>query len=308
MRIPSVTRNHCVKALSQSMNNGTMTMLARRLIPNYDLYKRTGIPTSVAVPNQNAARQIIKDIIDENLFLEFVLLLIEFSEMGNGIAGRKIAIPYLKQIINGVYKLGYIYDQNNKIFIENPNERKTRNWGALKEGHEYMTTFLKIDIVGNTKIVRKNNTAAIKEAYNKLRDIFMFVSEKHNGRIWGFDGDGGIAAFCFGNISELAVLSGIEILHELFIYNNTVCPLEGGIKVRIAAHSGMFEYTSDSEAILNSETVKKVTDIEHKYAHINTMAISNSVKVMLETLTKKQFTEFKGSDKRSYFEYKVRFS
>ena len=283
-----------------------MTMLARRLLSGYDLHARTGIPSSVAIPNQNAARQIIKDIVQCNMFLEFVLLLIDFSDQGRGIAGRKISIPYLRQILNGVYQMGYIYDRSNQIFVENPVERKTRNWGTLKDRNEYTLAFLRIDIVGNTKMVKKHDPGDVKSAYLTMRDLLINSVEKRNGRVWSWDGDGALAAFCFGNMNESAVLSAMELLHDLFLYNHTQCPLEDGLNVRMAVHSGPFEYTSNDELIQNSDTVKKVCSIEHKHTGINCLSISQQVKVMLETLTAKQFEEFKSTDRRNYFEYKVR--
>ncbi len=285
-----------------------MTMLARRLLPGYDLHERTGIPQSVAVPNQNAARQIIGDIIQCGMFLDFVLLLIDFSDQGKGLAGRKISIPYLRQILNGVYQMGYIYDRGNRIFVENPTERKTRNWGTLKNHNEYTMAFLRIDIVGNSEIVRQNSPDCIEKAYVAMRDIFITSVEKRNGRVWSWDGDGGLAAFCLGNMNEVATLSAIEILHELFIFNNTICPLDNGIRVRIAVHSGPFEYTSDNEKMVNSETVKKVVEIEHKHTKNGRITISHAVKMMLETLTSKQFEAFKSGDNRTYFEYCIRIS
>jgi hypothetical protein len=240
------------------------------------------------------------------MFLEFVLLLFESSDRGNGIAGRKLAIPYLRQILNGVYQMGFIYDRSNKIFVENPSERKTRNWGTLRTHQEYTISFLRIDIVGNTELVRSHSTGCIEEAYKNLRDIVISAVEKRNGRIWGWDGDGGLAAFCFGNMHESAVLSSIEILHELFMFNHISCPVEDGIKVRMAVHSGPFEYTADDEKLAASDTVKKVNELEHKHTGLNKITISEVVKVMLEPLTVNQFKDFKSSDKRVYYQYNVR--
>jgi len=286
------------------MDNRTMTMLARRLLPGYDLHDRTGIPGSVAIPNQNAARQVVSDIVSCQMFLEFVLLLFEFSD--RGVSGRKLAIPYLRQILNGVYQMGYIYDRSNRIFVENPLERKTHNWGTLRHHQEYTIAFLRIDIAGNTELVRNHASDCIEEAYNNLRDIVISSAEKRNGRIWGWDGDGGLAAFCYGNMHESAVLSAIEILHELFIFNSISCPVNDGIRVRIAVHSGPFEYTADPEKLQASDTVKKVSELEHKHTGLNRITISEVVKVMLEPLTANQFIDFKSTDKRVYYQYEVK--
>ncbi len=305
MRIPNSTITFCVKALSQSMDNRTMSTLTRRLIPGYDLHQRTGIPSSVAIPNQNAARQVVKDIIACNLFLDFVLLLINFSDQGKGIAGRKIAIPYLRQILNSVYQLGYIYDPSSRMFLENPAVRKTRNWGTLKNNVEYTIAFLRIDIAGNTKLVRKHGADQIRESYRTLRGIVTRAVDKRNGRVWGWDGDGGLAAFCFGNMNETAVLAALEVIHELFLYNHTDCPVDDGIHVRIAVHSGPFEYTSGSEEIQQAETVKKVNSIEKNQAETDSVTTSQAVNVMLEPLTARQFDSFKAKDNRVYYRYKL---
>ena len=310
MRIPNSIISTCEKALSQSMDNRTMTMLARRLMPGYDLHERTGIPGSVAIPNQNAARQVVRDIVSCDMFLDFVILLLDFSDQvkGRGIAGRKISIPYLRPILNGVYKMGYLFDQSNMLFIENPVERKTRNWGTLKFDQEYTIGFLRIDIVGNTELVRENSPECISSTYGTLRDIVIAAVDRRNGRIWDWDGDGGLGAFCYGNMNEAAVLSAMEILHELFIYNITSCPLEDGLHVRMAVHSGPFEYTDDSEKLKNADTVKLTNNIEHMHTLKDHISVSHAVKMMLEPLTSLQFEEFKSSDNRNYYRYSVRFA
>ena len=306
MRVPSSLTNHCIKALSQSMDNGTMTVMARRLLPGYDLHKRTGIPKSVAIPNRNAASQIVRDIIDCQMFLDFVLLLFESSEIGNGIAGRKFAIPYLRQILSGVQAMGYLYDHGNRIFVENPNERKTRNWGTLKTQHEYTIAFLRIDIAGNTRLVRKYERSRIEQAYSGLREIIKNSVERRNGRIWSWDGDGGLAAFCYGNMHEAAALSGIEILHELFLYNRLSCPIEEGLDIRLAAHSGPVEYSDNDEIVQASDSVRKVAEIEHKHTQKNSITVSEVVKVMLEPLTSKQFTPPKDRGRSGLYSYRLR--
>ncbi len=288
------------------MNNQTMTKLARRLIPEYDLYRQTGIPKSVAIPNQNAAKQIMDDIVKQGLFFEFVLLLMEFSVQGNGIAGRKISIPYMRQILNEVYKMGFIFDHENNIFVENPAERKTRNWGTLRPNTEYTISLLRMDIADNSKLVRNNPQEKVESAYLKIRDFFISSVEKRNGRVWAWDGDGGLAAFCFGNMNESAALSAIEILHEIFLFNYKDCPLKEKIQVRLSAHSGPLNYTSNNEKLADSETVKETINIEHKHTKAGRITISNSVKVMLEPLTAKQFTGFKSKNKRTYYEYMIK--
>ena len=69
--------------------------------------------------------------------------------------GKKYSISYLREIVNGVIDLGYIFDNQNKLFVENPRIQRTKNWGILMDGEDYLFTFLRLDIVGNTKLVKK---------------------------------------------------------------------------------------------------------------------------------------------------------
>jgi class 3 adenylate cyclase len=303
MRVPNKLFNLCVKALTQSMDIGVMTALARTFIPHYNLHERTGIPSSVAVPNREAANQIIKDMIRNETFLDFVLLLVKVGDQGH--KGRRFKIPYLRDIINGVIALGYLYDPENDMFIENQAERKTRNWGTLRQGVEYTITFLRIDIAGNSDLVRSHSEKEISQAYGTLREIVRSSVDRRDGRIWCWDGDGGLAAFFRGHKHQQAVLAGMEILHELFLYNHTINPLQEALKIRVAAHSGPFEYSEDEEALEDSETVSRVMYIEQELCEPGTMTVSEVVKMMLDSLILGRLTEFKDESFKRYYSYSL---
>ncbi len=301
VRIPSKLINLSVKALAQSMTIKIMQSLARQIIPNYDLFEQTGIPRSVAIPNVTAAKQVVSDMISRQSFLDFILLLIKTSDQGY--MGRKYAIPYLKPLINGVIDMGYIYDAANDMFVENPNLRRTRNWGTLKTGHTYTFAFLRIDVVGSSRILRSHEEKSVNQCYDELRRIVQLSVEKRNGRMWGWDGDGGLASFFYGNKNQSAVLSGMEILHEIFLYNYSRNPLTNHVKVRIAVHNGPFAYSPDTEDLKNSETVKQAEELEHKLTPPGALTLSEVVQVMLDHCILTQLVEKKERGHRKYFVY-----
>lgn len=68
MVVSRTIKTLCSKALSEAMDVRTMYHVVRRIIPDYDIYKRTGFPESFAIPNRDAADAIISDIIKEDLF------------------------------------------------------------------------------------------------------------------------------------------------------------------------------------------------------------------------------------------------
>jgi len=301
VRIPSKLINLSVKALAQSMSTKLMVSLSRQIIPNYDLFQRTGIPRSVAIPNVTAAKQVVQDMISRQAFLDFILLLIKTSDQGY--MGRRYAIPYLKPLINGVIDMGYIYDKANDIFVENPNLRRTRNWGTLKTGHTYTFAFLRIDVVGSSSLVRTHDEQSVGQFYSDIRRIVQLSTEKRNGRMWGWDGDGGLAAFFYGNKNQSAVLTGMEILHEIFLYNYSCNPLNKPVNVRVAVHSGPFSYSPNQEDLKNSETVKVVEEMEHKLSPPGALTLSEVVQVMLDHSILSQLAEKKEHGQRKYFMY-----
>jgi class 3 adenylate cyclase len=274
------------RALAESMDVRSMIHLARRLIQNYDIYKESGFSPNISMPNKDVADQIVRDMKANDLMLDLVIMLIEIHETGLG--GRKYRVPYLSEMVNEIKKTGLIYDRESKMFLEDPKIRKTRNWGVLREKQEYIFTFLSVDIVGNSVLVRQNPDEVIQKTYLALRRIVQAAVEKRNGRFWNWEGDGGLVAFYFYNKSVQAVMSAMEILHELYIYNQVYCELNKPLKVRIAVHNGPCEYMHSIED-LKSDTIKKLLDMEARYTKPDSVSISRSVLHMLNQTITHQF-------------------
>ena len=139
-------------SLARSMHVHRMVKLTSRVIPGYNLYQRSGFPESIAIPQIDAARQIVRDIEQSGLLTRFVEVLIDMNE--NGEMGRKFPISFLPQIINEIESMGYSYRIQDGIFIESEDGAKTKGWSVLREGSFYDFSFLRVDIVGNTELVR----------------------------------------------------------------------------------------------------------------------------------------------------------
>ena len=299
--IPNKLRTTCVRSLSESMDVRTMTHMIRELFPGYDIYARTGFPESIAIPNLDVAKQIIDDVIAADLFPTFTAMLIQAQE--EGLMGRKYNISYLRDIVKGTFEQGFIFDQVNRLFVEDPKVRHSRNWSVLKPNVEYTIAFLAIDIVGNTKLVRTHSKDVIRATYQDLRDLVQGCIGKRNGRIWDWEGDGGIVAFFFGNRNLSAVLSSMEILHELYIYNKTRCSLNEPLSVRIGVHSGSCEYTDNLEYLKKTDIVKETAALQEK-GKSDTVGISIVVKVMLDEIISQKFKTV-GNSKNGPFSYRL---
>lgn len=278
-----------------------MTHMIRDIFPNYDIHRRTGFPESLSIPNQDVAAQIVRDVADAGRFPDFVSLLIRVQE--EGYMGRKYPVAYLRQVVQGTYDLGFLYDQVNGMFVENPKIRHTRNWGVLKLGEEYTLAFLAIDIAGNTVLVRTQDEKAVQQTYRDLRQIARDAVHRRNGRMWNWEGDGGMAAFFFGNRHMNAVLSAMEILHEMFIYNRTRCPLTTPVRVRIGVHAGPCVYTDSEEQLKNIQTVKEVNALEQASKN-DSITISIVTRLMLEDIVNRRFVSV-GKGKNGPFSYSL---
>jgi len=303
MRVSGWLVHLTTRALAESMDIRTMTHLVRKMLPNYDIYKRTGFPSNIAIPNKNAAQQIVSDLKQSALLLPFINLLIEIGD--TGFMGRRYKVPHLREIVAEISKAGFVYDSEFKLFVEDPFVRKTSNWGVLRESEEYIFTLLRLDIVGNSDLVRKHSQELVQSTYTDLRIIVQSAVEKRNGRLWNWEGDGGLGAFYFSQKNNAAALSAIEITHELFIYNHLFCKLEVPVRVRIAVHSGHCQFRHKFEEF-NNDTLKQTIEMESKYTPPDTVTFSSNVYTMLDSHIAEQLTPLKTGQQLMLYSYALR--
>lgn len=301
-------RTLSINSLTEAFDIKAMLNLANLMMTGYDsdyIYNRTGFPVNMPMPPREVARQIVDDINSLDLYLDFVTVLIRIQE--EGFRGRHYRTPYLRELLNDILEQGYIYEPTRKMFIEDPDIRKTPNWGVLKLNEEYTISFLRIDIVGNSGLVRKYPSDLIRSTYGDFKNIVIRSIEKRNARIWNWEGDGGLAAFFFGsNIHQAAVISGMEILHELFLYNRLRNQLDESLNVRIAVHSGPCHFFVNPADLDRNETVITIKDLEQSKTDPDSLSISRTVFVMLDPLIAKQFETIKRNENTECYNYRIR--
>lgn len=275
MKVNRVLKQLLVKALSESMDIRTMVKIARKLFQNYNLYERTGFPENIPIPPLDAAEQIASDVIkNEELFLKFIAHLIDVYQ--NGLMGTKINIKHLPQILTELDSLGLTYNPDYGTFVEHKGDKMSKGWRILEEGKRYEFCLLSVDIVENSRLVREYSKDIISDTYTDFRNIVKSYIEKRNGRIWGWEGDGGLAAFYFQDKNVYATLSAIEILLELFFYNMFKCRLKEPLKARIAIHTGHCQFYRDLKRMQND--VFRILDVlESEHTLPNTITLSPGV-------------------------------
>jgi class 3 adenylate cyclase len=283
----------------------TMEDIGRRLLNRYyDLHERTGFQSSIPVPKLDAARQVINDVRASGKFLEFVNLLLQMQEQG--LVGRTYQLPHLRELVRGVHDLGFDYDQETRMFVEDPRVRKSPNWGVLREGEPYVFTFVRLDVVDNSTLVRRFARQRVEQAYGDLAAIVGRCVDRQNGRVWSWEGDGGLAAFFFSNKNTVATLAAVSIIHELFFYNHLMPRLEVPLEVRVAVHNGVAEYTSNVEEIKKNETIKRTIQIESKYTRPSSVTVSNTVYTTLEPRVANQLSPVTAPGADGCHSYQIR--
>jgi hypothetical protein len=261
--------------MAQSLPVDMMIRFAQIASPQYDIYKNSGIPEGIPISNQNAATMIVTDLIEENRIIDFVEALIEIDL--HGYMGRRYELRGLNDVVTSIVDAGYVYDSATGQFFENQSERISQNWGRLREDDEKIMAVLRLDIVGNSSLVKQNPSTSIKKAYDALREIVTKAVVSRLGRLWSWEGDGALGVFLFGHKEKAAVYAAMEILHELFFYNKLENPLNKDINVRIAVHLGPIRYSNNSMERLKNETIKEAVRHESESIPSNTVGVSWNV-------------------------------
>ncbi len=292
-----------IRALSHSLSVDLMITLAKKVIPNYDIHERSGFPPNIPVPRVDAARQIFEDIEKEGSLLKLVETLIDMHY--NGHMGRPVRVVSLDRIIAEVEAQGYRFSAADRVFVEAASREKTMGWGTLQEGRQYDFALLRADIVGNAKLVRAYDKDAVDKAFQTVRGIVRRSVEKRNGRIWSWEGDGGLAAFYFVDKNIQATLCGMEIIHEIFLFNLMQSPLPESLSVRLAVHAGTCKFLSSGKDT-NSETIRRVETLESKFTQPDTLTVSSVIYTDLGNKLSQFFTSIPGPDNSQLFQYVLR--
>jgi hypothetical protein len=285
------------------MSTDLMQSLARRVEPDYDIYERTGFQRSIPIPSLDVAGQIARDLGAGIPLLRFVETLIEIDS--SGVMGSRIKVRQLDALMQEVETLGYAYDESARLFMETAAAARTRTWSVLQEGQVHELSFLKIDVVASSKLVRAHPKAKIDRAYQDLQRIVVEAVYRRNGRVWNWEGDGGVLAFLFGDKNVQAALAGMEILVELFLYNTFRCTLGAPLPVRIAVHTGPCPYHEAFDRI-QSDTLHRLELIESRFTQPDSVTVSPGVYSDLGPKLSRFFEPFPGDGGGQLYRYALR--
>jgi class 3 adenylate cyclase len=303
MKVKSATIALCRKTLYESMSAETMTRFVQLLDPEYDLYQRSGIPENIPITDQMAAERIVKDVVGEGRYVDFVETLVHID--ANGYMGRPYPIKGLRELVKALTQDGYIFDRSTGQFFENAKERTSPDWGRLRDGDERQIALLRLDVVDNSSLVKRNRADRIEKAFSDLRSIVNKAVVGRLGRLWSWEGDGALAAFLFGQKERAALLAGMDILNEMFFYNRLENPLDEPLRIRLAAHAGPIRYSGTMMELLKNETVKDVNRIESTATPSDSLSASINLFLSIDRVIQDRFGPEKQADGGKIRHYSV---
>jgi len=304
MRIPASLINGTIRLLYESLSIEIMERIAKMVDNDFDIYRVSGFRESIPIPPQDCATVVVHEMIRQERFVDLIETLVMVDQ--KGIMGRQYKIKGLPEIAKGLAALGFLYDRYNNLFMEDPRLRATRNWGRLKEGQEYPIALLRIDIVHNSKIVRQYPKSQVEEAYALFYEMITHKIHKRMGRIWSWEGDGGVAAFYYGHRQTYAAFAAIDILHGNFIFNLFKNPLEVPLQIRVAVHAGQQKYSEDQAVWKKSETAIHVVELESKACSPDEAVISMNVEASLDRSLSDLFSLKNKTHGNRVYSYRVR--
>ena len=177
-------------------------------------------------------------------------------------------------------------------------------WGTLREGQSYEFALLRVDIAGNSELGAPIPRSVIAAVYGALRDLVTRIVEKRDGRIWSWEGDGGLAAFYFMDKTIQATLCGMEIVHELLLQNLLFPALPEPLRVKLAVHAGPCRFLASAKES-GGDTVRRVEMLESAYTAPGSLTVSPGVFTDLGSKLSPLFIAVPGPDNGSVYSYSL---
>lgn len=163
-------------------------------------------------------------------------------------------------------------------------------WENLQEGELREFSFLRIDIVDHSTLVKENAKIVVEETLNCFKEYVGKRVQSHKGKVWSWSGDGGLCAFYENDKIIDCVICGIKLLENLSSFNLHKNTLDKEINIRIAIHNGNAKYRVDTGNV-HSDAINFVAHLESRRAEINSIYISRNVFIELPSKLRGIFTE-----------------
>jgi class 3 adenylate cyclase len=265
-----------IELLAGSFNSDELSELGTLVLRKFDLHRLTNRNSHVTVPVREAAKTLVEACEEKRKIGDLIQLVIESD--GSLLIGRRVAVKDLEIFLASLARAGHVYDFARRKLRESSRDlEELPNWGALREGKDYVVAIASIDIVGSSALVREAGQRRMERVYFQFWAFLRDRLAQYDGRIWSWAGDGGLLAFAMKNDSVRAVQCALEIQAAMPIFNaRPENPISAPISVRIGIDRGMVRYMNDTGHII-SETINFASHMEKSATDPGHVSISDAI-------------------------------
>ena len=282
--------NETTEILTRNFSPIEIEDLGRIIYSGYDGHKSAGVKNHITLSGKKAATALVQFMNLNKKTLQLIKLIIEMDD--STLNGKVKTIEGLEAFMNKLAKSEIYYDfKKRKLHHSKKDTSEMLNWGYLRDEKIYNMTIMSLDIVGNSKLVKKYGTRTIEKVYYRLRS---FVDKKvldYEGRIWGFAGDGGLIAFTAKGHVTRAVLCALDIRASLSVFNiHPDLPIKEDITLRLALDTGNIKFSFDTGHII-SDVINYAAHLEKLGTLPGEISISENIQKDLSPKLARVFSD-----------------
>ncbi len=300
MTLSPASINNLIEILSLNFKSDEINEIGNLLFGKYDTNTLAGVNSHISLSPRKSAKILVSHCEEKNKIFGLIELIVELD--GGILSGRHIAIDGIEGFLNKITAEGLIYNfDKKKITRKTTDPTEMINWGSLKDGKVYSITIMSIDIVENSKKVKRYGIKKMEKIYFQLWQFLKARLKDYDGRLWSWAGDGGIAAFTFKNHITRGVLCALEIQRLIPIFNlkiKTIIPED--IRLRIALDTGKIRFFNDTGRIV-SEVINYTAHLEKRGTEAGKISISRNVRDILQEEILELFIPAGVFEERDYF-------
>ncbi len=275
MVLEPALRNDLVELIAANFKTDEVNELGGLILGSFNSNEASGTKNNISLSSRKSAKLLV-DKCENGGQLPGLLKLV--VEVDDGIVhGRSVRVKGLENFLGKLLRTGIRYDFKTRRIVNSCKDpAELADWGCLKEGREYETAVISIDIADNSSLVRKHGLKKMERLYFKL---WGFLQEKlvvTDGRIWSWAGDGGIVAFALKEGARRAVRFAIEVQTAIPVFNLISADGASDISLRLGIDTGRVKFNPETGKIV-SDVINYAAHLEKKCAHPGCISISRTV-------------------------------
>jgi class 3 adenylate cyclase len=276
MVLEPALRNDLVELLAANFKTDEVNELGGLILGSFDSNEASGTKNHISLSSRKSARLLV-DKCEHGGHLPALLKLV--VEVDDGVVhGRAVRVKGLEGFLGKLLRTGVHYDFKTRRLINSCRDvDELANWGCLREGREYSTAVISLDVADSSSLVRKHGLRKMENLYFMLWNFLREKLASTDGRIWSWAGDGGIIAFALKDGARRAVRFAIEVQTAIPVFNLTsASDSRTDIALRLGVDAGRVKFNPDTGKIV-SDVINFAAHLEKKSTQPGCISISHAV-------------------------------